>query len=971
MFAKFMKSLLAALLICTLLISLALPALAEYPFQGLISKSTPLRKSASSKADKLLTLPAGDSVFITGESGSYYIVEYDGVSGYVSKADVSSGIANVPTDAQSARYPVLYQGNDGQLVEDLQTALIQLGYLSGKADGKYGEKTAKAVAAFQKNNRLNDSGCADAATQGKLYETEAVDSQGRTRRVTVAPTIEGFPISRNKTGELVRRIQSCLTVLGYYSGEIAGKYTDRTIEAMKQFQSKNSLKVTGVANAETQERLFNAKALNVNATPTPKPTATPVPDVIGWENGKPAAGAGFPFEATVTDDVNLRKKASAKAERILTVPKGATVLVTAVKGDFLEITYQTTNREYTGYVMADYVDVPAVYLGGKELAEDAQAQKNYTSMSQGASGDAVGSLQDALRQLGFLNRASTGTYDEATVAAMKAFQKKNGLLQTGIASPEIQKLIFEGKPLNASGSRTEVSILPPIDGVTMRSGDVGYQVEQLQIDLLRLGYYTAEPTGSYDAATVAAVRRFQESQGLKADGVAGPKMQAALSAIVAPSPAPQIQTALYTATPVPVTAENVVVLRRGTRGMPVTRVQQRLVELGYYDITPDGIYNDDDIAAVRAFQEKTGLTVDGVAGLETQLHLFSAGAASAVTTPAPAANTAASANTNANAAVNTDITLRIGSEGNEVNLLQARLTNLKYFSETIDGKYGTKTAAAVAAFQKQNGLTADGVAGPQTLKAIYNTKAKAASETAAAGNAASSGLATGDALHIGSSGATVRTVQRALIALGYLKGSADGVYGTKTYRAVQAFQRESNLTADGMVGQATLARLENAARTKTGGTVSVGTFRKPSAGEVRYADWYNETRAQAKLMPDAIIYDYKTGLYYNVHMFSFGKHCDAEPVTESDTQTMYKIMGENVWTPHAVWVILSDGKVYMASTHSHGHDVDTIAGNGLEGHICIHFPREMTAEEKETMPYALSHQNEILRGWQETQSMIQ
>ena len=47
-------------------------------------------------------------------------------------------------------------------------------------------------------------------------------------------------------------------------------------------------------------------------------------------------------------------------------------------------------------------------------------------------------------------------------------------------------------------------------------------------------------------------------------------------------------------------------------------------------------------------------------------------------------------------------------------------------------------------------------------------------------------------------------------------------------------------------------------------------------------------------------------------MFSFGKHCDAEPVTESDTQTMYKIMGENKWNPHAVWVILSDGKVYMA-----------------------------------------------------------
>ena len=147
-------------------------------------------------------------------------------------------------------------------------------------------------------------------------------------------------------------------------------------------------------------------------------------------------------------------------------------------------------------------------------------------------------------------------------------------------------------------------------------------------------------------------------------------------------------------------------------------------------------------------------------------------------------------------------------------------------------------------------------------------------------------------------------------------------------------------------------------------------FKAPAASEVRFADWYNETRAQAKLMPDAIIYDYKTGLHYNVHMFSFGKHCDAEPITASDTAIMYQIMGMNSWTPHAVWVILSDGKVYMASTHSHGHEVDNISGNNLDGHICIHFPREMTASEKQSMPYALSHQQEILRGWEETQAMI-
>ena len=969
MFSKHFKHLMAALLVSAMLLSLALPALADFPFQGLVSVATPLRKSASSSAQTLLTLPAGDSIYITGESGSYYIIEYDGVAGYVLKSSVTSGISNIPTAEQAARYASIYQGAESQLVADLQSALIELGFLSGKADGKYGAKTAKAVADFQKKNGLYDSACADAATQGLLFEGTCVDSKGRSRKVSVVPTIEGFPVSSGKTGELVSQIQSALTVLNYYLGKIDGAYNAATVAAVKTFQSKNNLKSTGIADAETQAILFNNKAVNASATATPKPTATPVPNVIGWEKGVPSGTAQYPFVTTVTDSVNLRKKASTSSERILTVPRGASVTVSAISGDFALVTYQTSKKTYSGYVMSRYVDIPAVYLGGKELAEDSQAQENYSSMSQGSSGDAVSALQDALRELGFYTTASSGTYDAATISAVKAFQSRNGLLQTGIATAELQKLIFEGKPLSTTGARVSVAVLPPIDGVTMRSGDTGYQVAALQEALKSLGYYTAQITGSYDTATFVAVKRFQEDKHLTVDGVAGPKVLAALNPVIDPTQAPEIQViASATATPAPITADNVVVLRRGTRGLAVTRLQERLVSLGYYSITPDGIYDADDIAAVRAFQQKSGLTVDGVAGLETQLMLYSSNAVSAVATPAPSAAAASNAN------ANTSATLRIGSSGSEVNLLQARLTTLKYFSDTIDGKFGTKTASAVAAFQKDNGLTADGVAGPQTLSALYNSKAKAASVTVNA-SATAAPLSAGDVLHMGSAGSTVKSVQNALISLGYLKGAADGIYGTKTYLAVQAFQKDNSLSIDGMVGQATLARLESAAKAKgvtnTSASAASSVFKRPSASEVRYVDWYNETRAQAKLMPDAIVYDYATGLYYNVHMFSFGKHFDAEPITESDTQTMYQIMGKDKWTPHAVWVILSDGKVYMASTHSYGHSVDTIASNGLTGHICIHFPREMTAEEKKTMPYALSHQQEILRGWQETQNMIQ
>ena len=216
-----------------------------------------------------------------------------------------------------------------------------------------------------------------------------------------------------------------------------------------------------------------------------------------------------------------------------------------------------------------------------------------------------------------------------------------------------------------------------------------------------------------------------------------------------------------------------------------------------------------------------------------------------------------------------------------------------------------------------------------------------------------------------------------LIELDYLTGAADGIYGTKTYLAVRAFQRDNRLSADGVVGTATYTLLvnqsgsaDNGSTGNGGNNVSGTTFKAPQASEVRFADWYRETRDVVRKLPNAIIYDYTTGLHYNVHMFSFGKHCDAEPVTASDTAIMRQIMGADNWTPHAVWVILSDGRVYMASTHSKGHTVDHNASNDLQGHICIHFPREMSDTEKRNMPYATRHQNEILRGWEETQSMI-
>ncbi len=58
---------------------------------------------------------------------------------------------------------------------------------------------------------------------------------------------------------------------------------------------------------------------------------------------------------------------------------------------------------------------------------------------------------------------------------------------------------------------------------------------------------------------------------------------------------------------------------------------------------------------------------------------------------------------------------KMGSRGTEVRQIQTKLKNWGYYSGSVDGIYGTRTRDAVKYFQRKNGLTPDGIAGPATL----------------------------------------------------------------------------------------------------------------------------------------------------------------------------------------------------------------------------------------------------------------
>lgn len=128
-----------------------------------------------------------------------------------------------------------------------------------------------------------------------------------------------------------------------------------------------------------------------------------------------------------------------------------------------------------------------------------------------------------------------------------------------------------------------------------------------------------------------------------------------------------------------------------------------------------------------------------------------------------------------------------GSSGDEVTAIQTVLKNKGYYRGSVDGVYGSATAAAVKKFQADQGLTADGICGTKTLNAL--------------------GLSVSGTLRNGSAGNAVIRVQTKLRSLGYYDGQIDGLYGSKTEAAVRRFQYAKGLTADGICGVRTLSAL--------------------------------------------------------------------------------------------------------------------------------------------------------------------
>ena len=146
---------------------------------------------------------------------------------------------------------VLKSGQSGEAVVKLQGALAALGYYKGASDGMFGEGTKSAVMAFQTANGLYPSGEADQAVKFKLYEGSPV---------AWADFIQDKLCKKGDSGRGVRSLQRRLRALGYFDGECAASFGDRTERAVTLFQKENALPETGQADDATCRLLYSGRA---------------------------------------------------------------------------------------------------------------------------------------------------------------------------------------------------------------------------------------------------------------------------------------------------------------------------------------------------------------------------------------------------------------------------------------------------------------------------------------------------------------------------------------------------------------------------------------------------------------------------------------------------------------------------------------------------------------------------------------
>lgn len=484
-------------------------------------------------------------------------------------------------------YPKLQKGDRGDDVKKLQQRLVELGYLTGTVDGYYGDGTAQAVKGFEKQYGKTQTGIATEELQKALFSDNA-------RRNTQSEVAVSYStLESGASGQAVSNLQQQLYQLGYYDGDITGKYDKATVQAVKDYQSAKGLNQTGIASSALQKQIFadreynpmapddnysaptgsgmSGEAVTVNkkayvsvssttvysSLTSPASTATikigtevTVLRTRGiWAEVKNQAGAvGYCLLADLTyiqstptkaaeKTVNVNEPALVNVDKLIVFESASDTskkLGTLTRGTL--VTWLRTRGEWAEVKNASgkigYVKTSQLTLYDGGWGESGLVSNPYKDLNTGSKGDGVKAIQARLKELGFFYGDVGGSYKSLTTNAVKLFQEDLGMTQDGKATAGLQDILFSSyAPAHFQYKAPKAATYKDLGYNSTGTAVSNLQKKLVSLGYLRSGSYTP---GTYDEATASAVLSLQKFMGLKQqDGLCTRELQAVLYSAIA------------------------------------------------------------------------------------------------------------------------------------------------------------------------------------------------------------------------------------------------------------------------------------------------------------------------------------------------------------------------------------------------------------------------------------------------------
>ena len=281
----------------------------------------------------------------------------------------------------------------------------------------------------------------EVADTGLVADDDDIYS-GSTATINQYPTLKLGDRDGEDSAAYIVFMQNRLIELGYLRDAADGVFGDNTETAVRMFQRNNGLEETGIADPQTQTKLFSDASTLVRATTDNTVFGSEVSRVQnalalwGFYGGKVDGETGTRTKKAISTFKAYMHEIDPEYG---VTPTPEPTPTPNVNGMFNEMPLVMDEPLLTdeGELYDSKIDEPLLeYVDGVE-----QFQIYRQVVRKGDTGSEALRVQTRLHQLGYLY-AADGAYGELSEMAMKYFQRKHGMVETGIADEAAQRLLF-------------------------------------------------------------------------------------------------------------------------------------------------------------------------------------------------------------------------------------------------------------------------------------------------------------------------------------------------------------------------------------------------------------------------------------------------------------------------------------------------------------------------------------------------